>query len=495
MVERWADVRRTLGISSRQPLFCTLPGGSPNPSCVRQLLTRLAARAGIDKRVHAHGLRHTQAELAEKGYLVNFIQDQLGHASLAVTDRYLRHVAPRRVSKPSNGGNAVCRPTAAFGVSFGLGVGREPGGSGGRRRTGRRCRSITRAGQPCGAIFRWREPLCRHRARPCLSLGAEPLFGAPQDREAPVLMGIRRGFIASRFRADRWRGWLEKAALSGFVLYYHQDQLGSTRALTDRAGAVVATYTYDPYGKLTASTGSANNPFGYAGQYTDQESGLQYLRARYYDPGTAQFITVDPAYTLTASRYGYTNGSPLNATDPTGLYDYTYREDIGPISQFGSATDVMSLFERNFKQVFPFSITDCSDLRDEAICTLHALPTILHGVGLVEVENLTPSAFSFRVVGGGYFDETGSMITISTCEQGGDVFLQQHGQSSGTHGYGPLDSLADALIPTGAKGVWATQASNLRNLIYQLKGLSLNPWTYGVHFSPGQTPPASFPGT
>src|SRR5205823_8255216 len=144
----------------------------------------------------------------------------------------------------------------------------------------------------------------------------------------------------------------------------------------------------------------------YAGQYTDQESGLQYLRARYYDPGTAQFITVDPAYTLTASRYGYTNGSPLNATDPTGLYDYTYREDIGPLSQFGSATDVMSLFERNFRQVFPFSITDCSDLRDGAICTLHALPTILHGVGLVEVENLTPSAFSFRVVGGGYFDET-----------------------------------------------------------------------------------------
>jgi integrase len=52
-------------------------------------------RAGIDKRVHAHGLRHTHAaELAEEGYPVNFIQDQLGHASLAVTDRYLRHIAP-----------------------------------------------------------------------------------------------------------------------------------------------------------------------------------------------------------------------------------------------------------------------------------------------------------------------------------------------------------------------------------------------------------------
>ena len=110
------------------------------------------------------------------------------------------------------------------------------------------------------------------------------------------------------------------------VFYYHQDQLGSTRALTDRAGAVVATYTYDPYGNLTASTGTVTTPFGYAGQYTDAESGLIYLRVRYYDPSTAQFLTVDPAYAQTQSRYGYVDGDPLNLMDPSGetplvLYD------------------------------------------------------------------------------------------------------------------------------------------------------------------------------
>jgi YD repeat-containing protein len=68
--------------------------------------------------------------------------------------------------------------------------------------------------------------------------------------------------------------------------YYLQDQLGSTRGLTDSSGAVVATYTYDAYGAVTASTGTASTPFQYAGQYTDGESGLQYLRARYYDPQT-----------------------------------------------------------------------------------------------------------------------------------------------------------------------------------------------------------------
>src|SRR5439155_652759 len=77
------------------------------------------------------------------------------------------------------------------------------------------------------------------------------------------------------------------------VSNYHTDQLGSVRALTNSAGQVVATYDYDAYGKPT-STGSPYNPFDYTGQYTDNESGLVYLRARYYDPSTQQFISVDP---------------------------------------------------------------------------------------------------------------------------------------------------------------------------------------------------------
>jgi uncharacterized protein RhaS with RHS repeats len=57
------------------------------------------------------------------------------------------------------------------------------------------------------------------------------------------------------------------------------DQLGSGRALTSQSGAVVATYAYDSYGQPDVSTGSVANPFRYAGQYRDAESGLCYLRA------------------------------------------------------------------------------------------------------------------------------------------------------------------------------------------------------------------------
>ena len=57
------------------------------------------------------------------------------------------------------------------------------------------------------------------------------------------------------------------------------------------------------------------------GPVVDPESGLQYLINRYYDPATAQFLSVDPLVAETQSAYGYTNDNPLNGVDPLGLND------------------------------------------------------------------------------------------------------------------------------------------------------------------------------
>jgi RHS repeat-associated protein len=91
---------------------------------------------------------------------------------------------------------------------------------------------------------------------------------------------------------------------------------------------VEATYEYDAYGRLLSSTGSVYNPFGYTGEYTDSESGLVYLRARYYDPATQQFLTVDPLLSSTEQAYAYVGGSPVNATDPSGLRTYDRSWDV-----------------------------------------------------------------------------------------------------------------------------------------------------------------------
>ncbi len=132
---------------------------------------------------------------------------------------------------------------------------------------------------------------------------------------------------------------LEQVDGSGTPTYLHQDQLGSTRLLTDGLGAVRATYTFDPYGVTVSHTGVVDTPMRFAGQYADSETGMYYLRSRYYDPVTAQFLTRDPfnaaapapqslaladpvASGSTLLRpYQYGGGSPLNRTDPLGLWD------------------------------------------------------------------------------------------------------------------------------------------------------------------------------
>jgi integrase len=62
------------------------------------MLKRLADKAGIEKRVHPHGLRHTHAcELRQEGVDIGIISKQLGHSSTATTARYLDHIAPQAV--------------------------------------------------------------------------------------------------------------------------------------------------------------------------------------------------------------------------------------------------------------------------------------------------------------------------------------------------------------------------------------------------------------
>jgi RHS repeat-associated protein len=102
--------------------------------------------------------------------------------------------------------------------------------------------------------------------------------------------------------------------------YLHHDQLGSTRLLTDEAGETAGSFTYSAYGQLAAETGTATTPLGYAGQYADPDTGLQYLRARFYDPSTAQFLSRDSIEPLTRRPYSYGLDNPVQYSDPSGMF-------------------------------------------------------------------------------------------------------------------------------------------------------------------------------
>jgi RHS repeat-associated protein len=103
---------------------------------------------------------------------------------------------------------------------------------------------------------------------------------------------------------------------SGTPSYFLHDWQGSTLGLASSSGSQVANYTYDAYGNLTSSSGSVSTSLLFQGQYLDSETGLYYLRARYYDPSTGQFLTPDP---LNAEvPYAYAGDDPVNLSDPTG---------------------------------------------------------------------------------------------------------------------------------------------------------------------------------
>ena len=69
---------------------------------------------------------------------------------------------------------------------------------------------------------------------------------------------------------------------------YQEDGLGSVTSLSNGSGALAQTYTFDSFGKQTASTGSFVNPFQYTGRESDSETGLYYYRARYHDPASGR---------------------------------------------------------------------------------------------------------------------------------------------------------------------------------------------------------------
>ena len=74
--------------------------------------------------------------------------------------------------------------------------------------------------------------------------------------------------------------------------YYFTDDHGSTSSLYGANGTKLSDYTYDAFGN-EENQSTDTNPFRYCGEYTDQESGLVYLRARYYDPQTGRFVSED----------------------------------------------------------------------------------------------------------------------------------------------------------------------------------------------------------
>ena len=99
--------------------------------------------------------------------------------------------------------------------------------------------------------------------------------------------------------------------------YLTYDPSNNSWTVANQSGDLSGFWGYDAYG--SPLFGTAQSPFGYAGQYTDPATGFGDDRARLYEPTTGTYTTRDPAFAATDTAYTYANGDPVDGSDPTGL--------------------------------------------------------------------------------------------------------------------------------------------------------------------------------
>ena len=165
--------------------------------------------------------------------------------------------------------------------------------------------------------------------------------------------------------------------------FIHPDHLGSTNAVTDQNGNLVQTLDYYPFGasRISVST-STNEARKYIGQFSDQNSGLDYLQARYYDSARGQFVNEDPVFWSNKQNladpqsfnvYSYANDNPINRSDPSGLAAYAYSRSVDPNSA------LLNLYAHNFIYIVPGQGEALPALYSNGMCIDTTRPFTLGG--------------------------------------------------------------------------------------------------------------------
>src|SRR5262249_31684139 len=141
--------------------------------------------------------------------------------------------------------------------------------------------------------------------------------------------------------------------------YFLPDHLNSTNVVTDASGTPLENLDYYPYGstRIDQTTNNFREQKQYIGQYSDPETNLSYLQARYYDGSKGEFLSEDPMFLAypkqqrltdpqSLNSYSYANDNPIINSDPAGQYAIDYSRPV-------DTSGFLSNFSHSFVYIVP----------------------------------------------------------------------------------------------------------------------------------------------
>jgi len=200
--------------------------------------------------------------------------------------------------------------------------------------------------------------------------------------------------------------------------FFHADYLGSVRMISDDSAIVVWQKRYTPFGDTEEESGTIENTYQFTGKGWDEDAGLFYFNARWYDAEIGRFISEDPLWgsildPQSLNRFSYGRNNPCKFVDPTGLWtasaddfadinldhDTSFDFDPDDFSDFGDGDGGEDV------ETYKSSNTIIFGLTDKERRSLEDFENVMNiFVKLVEFEHkyVTPGYVAYLTIGTGY---------------------------------------------------------------------------------------------
>jgi RHS repeat-associated protein len=244
------------------------------------------------------------------------------------------------------------------------------------------------------------------------------------------------------------------------VKYLHTDVNGSVTASTDVNGNSSGSVVYSPYG---TTTDAPISHFGFAGEWTDKDTGHSYLRARWLDTSTGTFLSEDPLTQSTGQAFGYTAGNPLQQVDPLGLCSIL----AGDLANLGS--DCYSFADTPAFQTITDSVAGFGDAASmggtSAIRALYGLNNVVNTCSSsYSIGELTGTAASFVTPGG--VAKVGETTAVRSVK---NVFSSSFWKKSNSY---PTVTYSRTQFPVIADNIYEAQRAGAPEVLTRLKNKS-----------------------